>query len=233
MTGFFNPFSSNNQGGGGGTSEKVRYSISKNVDLTTGETTYRLTQRINGGSPTLVGDVIGFDGSCILVNYGSETITLNEAIENLQQYQYELPPATTTTLGGIKVGSGLEVEEDGTLNATARIYYNNTAYWNQHSSEITEVGALYIYLDGKDWNGNKVPRLKIGNGILTIGEMPFVDCSCTPDPGEPIYIDEENESIDDPGIQDIFPEEPDESFSFSGRVGTSADGENETLHLNF
>lgn len=31
---------------------------------------------------------------------------------------YTLPPATTTTLGGIKVGDNLTVESDGTLNAT-------------------------------------------------------------------------------------------------------------------
>ncbi len=29
---------------------------------------------------------------------------------------YELPPATTDTLGGIKVGSGLSITEDGVLS---------------------------------------------------------------------------------------------------------------------
>ena len=31
---------------------------------------------------------------------------------------YTLPKATTTTLGGVKAGAGVEVTEDGTLNAT-------------------------------------------------------------------------------------------------------------------
>lgn len=31
---------------------------------------------------------------------------------------YTLPPATPETLGGIKVGANLTVEDDGTLNAT-------------------------------------------------------------------------------------------------------------------
>lgn len=228
MYGFFNPFANNSSGGGGGTSEKIRYSINKNIDLTTGQTTYRLIQKINDGQPVFVGDVISFDGDNILVNYGGETITLNEAILNLENSAYVLPPATTTTLGGIKVGDGLTVENDGTLNATAKIYSNTSAYWNEHGSEITEVGALYIYLDGKDWNGTKVPRLKIGNGILTIAEMPFIDQSST---GEPIYVDPGRESIVDPGDQDIFPNEPEEIISFSGRVGTSVDGE--TLNLNY
>ena len=232
MYGFFNPFETDNTGGGGGgSSERVRYSISKNVDLATKQTTYRLTQSINGGAATYVGDVISYTGENVIVQYKGELITLNEAISNLDQYIYELPPATTTTLGGVKVGSGLTIENDGTLNATAKIYYNTTAYWNEHGDEITEVGALYIYLDGKDWNGTKVPRLKIGNGILTINEMPFVDTNFSPT--EPVYIDPEQEKIIDDGDQDIFPQEPDESFSFSPRVGTSVDGENEILHLNF
>ena len=40
---------------------------------------------------------------------------------------YTLPAATTTTLGGIKVGSGLSVTGDGTLNADAQAYSLPTA----------------------------------------------------------------------------------------------------------
>ena len=35
---------------------------------------------------------------------------------------YTLPPATTTTLGGIKVGEGLSVTSNGVLNANAQQY---------------------------------------------------------------------------------------------------------------
>lgn len=232
MYGFFNPFETDNAGGGGGgSSEKIRYSISKSIDLSTGKTAYRLTQKINDGSPIYVGDVIGFDGDNVIVEYDGELISLNEAISNLENYIYELPPATTTTLGGVKVGSGLTVEADGTLNAVAKIYYNTTEYWNQHGSEMTEVGAFYVYLDAKDWRGNKAPRLKVGNGILNISEMPFIDEYSSPT--EPIYIDPQHEAIVDDGDQDIFPEEPGETFYFSPRVGTSADGDEEKLYLNY
>ena len=37
--------------------------------------------------------------------------------------EYELPKANSTTLGGIKVGANLTIEEDGTLNATGTTDY--------------------------------------------------------------------------------------------------------------
>lgn len=55
------------------------------------------------------------DGSKVLSdnNYSTEEKNKLAGLEN-----YTLPKATTTTLGGIKAGAGVEVTEDGTLNAT-------------------------------------------------------------------------------------------------------------------
>lgn len=61
-----------------------------------------------------------------LINQNSQDITnvsnsLEEAITNITQ-QIEnntLKPATGTTLGGIKVGAGLDITEDGTLSVTS------------------------------------------------------------------------------------------------------------------
>ena len=55
------------------------------------------------------------DGSKVLSdnNYTTEEKNKLAGLSN-----YTLPKATKTTLGGIKAGSGLEVTEDGTLNAT-------------------------------------------------------------------------------------------------------------------
>lgn len=43
---------------------------------------------------------------------------LNVVDDELTADEYELPAATTSTLGGVKVGSGLSVTPDGTLSAT-------------------------------------------------------------------------------------------------------------------
>lgn len=85
MAEHFNPFAGSNSGGGGGTSEKVRYTIKKETNGTSGEVTYKLMQSINSGSQTVAGEIIGFNGNSILVNYGDSVVLLNTAIENIEE----------------------------------------------------------------------------------------------------------------------------------------------------
>ena len=55
------------------------------------------------------------DGNKVLSD-NNYTTAEKEKLAGLNNYT--LPKATTTTLGGIKAGAGVEVTEDGTLNAT-------------------------------------------------------------------------------------------------------------------
>ena len=55
------------------------------------------------------------DGNKVLSD-NNYTTAEKEKLAGLNNYT--LPKATASTLGGVKVGAGLEVEEDGTLNAT-------------------------------------------------------------------------------------------------------------------
>ena len=62
--------------------------------------------------------VYGFvkqDGNIVLSD-NNYTTAEKEKLAGLNNYT--LPKATASTLGGVKVGAGLEVGEDGTLNAT-------------------------------------------------------------------------------------------------------------------
>lgn len=53
----------------------------------------------------------------------SDAETLDEVLKRIAQSgaggAYVLPVASATSIGGIKVGNGLEITEDGTLNCTA------------------------------------------------------------------------------------------------------------------
>lgn len=49
-----------------------------------------------------------------ILKYGGTSV----GWQNEDEYEYELPKASTNTLGGIKVGSNLSIDNDGTLNAT-------------------------------------------------------------------------------------------------------------------
>ena len=118
----------------------------------------------------------------------------------------------------------------GTQIIGSPTYYGTTEFWNSQPDLISEVGALYIYLDAKDYNGKLVPRLKFGNG-LKLSELPFIDwCSHT---GEPIYADPPNEAIVDPGLQDIFYKSDEESISFGDRLQVSTDKDNEQITISF
>lgn len=116
----------------------------------------------------------------------------------------------------------------------SKILYNTTAYWNSIGDQITEPGVLYIYSDAKDWNEGKAPRLKVGNGIFSIREMPFID-EYQSVSGEPIYVNSQEENVIDPGIQDIFYNSSNESASFSDRTHPShdTDPDNERIIFNF
>lgn len=73
--GFFNPFGSSGSGGG----STANYSVQAVTD-SSGQVSYKLT---NNG--TAVGDVISFNGSNMLVNYGGELVILNSAVAGIEQ----------------------------------------------------------------------------------------------------------------------------------------------------
>lgn len=58
-------------------------------------------------------------------------------------------------------------------------YTNTTAYWEAHSSIIPAKGDIYIYSDGGSIEQGGVtvyvPKIKVGDGVTTIGNLPFID----------------------------------------------------------
>lgn len=60
-----------------------------------------------------------------------------------------------------------------------RRYVNTTAYWNAHATVIPKEGDIYIYSDGasyeKDGDTVTVPRMKVGDGVRPLSQLPFVD----------------------------------------------------------
>lgn len=81
----------------------------------------------HGGEKTVIGGEIEINGK----------ITLSEGAEAEGFPPYTLPQATADTLGGIKVGSGLSIE-DGVLSADSQV----TPAENQVDSEATTIANL-------------------------------------------------------------------------------------------
>ncbi len=149
---FFDPFDGGNSGGGGGGSTD-NYSIKKQTNQSTGEVSYRLTK--NG---TSVGDIIGFNGNQILVSYGGETVLLNTAIEDIEEAlsnTYVLPIATSSTLGGVKIGNNINIANDGTISVDKTIVsveLTNTSGLEKTYTITYNDGTVYDFVvtDGAD-----------------------------------------------------------------------------------
>lgn len=88
------------------------------------------------------------DGNKVLSdnNYTTEEKNKLAGLEN-----YTLPKATTTTLGGIKAGAGVEVTGDGTLNITGGGSADSVAWENVQNkpSTIAGYGITDAKVDGQ------------------------------------------------------------------------------------
>nr|DAI08411.1 MAG TPA: Head fiber protein [Bacteriophage sp.] len=88
------------------------------------------------------------DGNKVLSdnNYTTEEKKKLAGLEN-----YTLPKATTTTLGGIKAGAGVEVTGDGTLNITGGGSADSVAWENVQNkpSTIAGYGITDAKVDGQ------------------------------------------------------------------------------------
>lgn len=113
-----------------------------------------LVNEINGSNSQLYlkqNDVVAGDN--ITVNKTATGIVITGTAS-----QYTLPIASATTLGGIKVGENLTIDEDGTLNATGGSggttiddsTTSSTSTWSSSkiNSEITTVASEVVQVQG-------------------------------------------------------------------------------------
>ncbi len=60
-----------------------------------------------------------------------------------------------------------------------RRYMNTTAYWGDYASTVPDNGDVIIYTDGATITSGgatvNIPRIKIGDGVTALGNLPFTD----------------------------------------------------------
>ena len=67
------------------------------------------------------------------IKKNGERTTIGDAIDASGSDPYVLPVASDTTLGGVKIGNGINIAEDGTISVTAvRI-----SPFNANAEEVT------------------------------------------------------------------------------------------------
>ena len=122
-----------------------------------------------------------FDGDYNNLTNKPTIPTKTSELDNDSGFITDIPIASTTQLGGIKVGAGLSVTENGTLSATG----GGTAdavEWNKVLDKPTTI-AGYGITDAKIENGTitlsnqtitPVTSVNGGTGVITIREVPAV-----------------------------------------------------------
>lgn len=67
---------------------------------------------------------------------------------------------------------------DEILGSSASFEIHTTQEWIEAGGNISQSGVLYIYSDGyelDDGQYTKIPRIKIGDGLAYISDLPFFD----------------------------------------------------------
>ena len=65
---------------------------------------------------------------------------------------------------------------DEMLSSSASFEIHTTDEWIEAGRNISEAGVLYIYSDGYGLeDGTLIPRIKIGDGLAYISDLPFFD----------------------------------------------------------
>lgn len=104
-----------------------------------------------------------------ILNNGTHIATVNNIEVYAPTYDtssYELPVATSDTLGGVKVGDGLEVESDGTLNCTINaIEDSSLASYSDIESLFDDADLTELLAYGVEWDesSSSATLTRIGN----------------------------------------------------------------------
>lgn len=118
---------------------------------------------VKGKLKTKIDTKVDKDGSKVLSdnNYTTEDKNKLAGIEKGAN-NYTLPAATSSTIGGVKPGAGVEVLEDGTLNATGGGTADSVDWSNVQSKPTTIAG--YGITDAKIEN----KTITLGSNNLTV-----------------------------------------------------------------
>lgn len=99
-----------------------------------------------------------------------------------------MPSNVESILYGILTGDGSGIQKPasrveellyaiyqngGGGGGTSTVYRNTTEYWNAQT-DISELNAMYIYVDYDTDEQGLVPALKIGDGVHTVAALRFI-----------------------------------------------------------
>lgn len=88
---------------------------------------------------------------------------------------YNKPQINSVELIGNKSFEDLGLDEWLELLHYGKVYEDTKANWASRPTEVSEAGAIYIYSDQYIDGNQKIPAIKIGDGLAYIVDLPFID----------------------------------------------------------
>lgn len=71
--------------------------------------------------------------------------------------------------------NGEELLDDKTSEDLNIVACKTTAEWEQLTTLVSVLGEVYVYTDGgEDSEGNPIPKIKIGDGLAYVVDLPFI-----------------------------------------------------------
>ena len=71
--------------------------------------------------------------------------------------------------------NGVELLDDKTSEDLNIVACKTTEEWEQLTTLVSVLGEVYVYTDGgEDPEGNPIPKIKIGDGLAYVVDLPFI-----------------------------------------------------------
>ena len=136
------------------------------------QTAAETAQKKAEAAAELAGTRAGTDKTFTVEDAPADAKAVGEALKNLN-----IRPATSTTLGGIKVGSGLSVADDGTLSADAQEY----------TLPVATAATLGGVMLSEDFTADEDGTLHLAGGTA-LGPYPVGSIYQSTDPTSPAQL---------------------------------------------
>ena len=118
-------------------------------------------------------------------------VTVKDVLTVSQVIDGNLNPQEQIRGGDVQKGQG----------STVDVISKTTEEWRRSPQEMSKKNCIYVYSDYRIEDGVKIPRIKIGDGMSYVVDLPFSTMSITEEDIERwndhvgVYVDEESHNM--------------------------------------
>lgn len=105
------------------------------------------------------------DDGKFYIDTSTKRILINPDTSSAQKISY-IRDGVLTNVGAVL---------DDLTHSSASIEVHTSEQWREAGRAISKKGTFYVYSDGFNQDGQLIPRIKLGDGMAYISDLPFLD----------------------------------------------------------